>query len=156
MGRIDITLNIEDILINALYGFSLLRNHIGKLSEDLAELSNGCFNGLDGIRPLLDIGILEMILVSEYETGSQRRRTCCSTNCICMNAPPALPLAWSPSSAVWRSRESSSFFGVARPFPLSKRLVVPSPIGSLLEELYSTEPRRTLESTFSKGWTSTY
>jgi len=53
--RSDVALDIYDIVIDALYHLSLLGNHIGELSKDLAKLSDGGFDGLNGIRPLLDI-----------------------------------------------------------------------------------------------------
>jgi len=53
--RSDVALDIYDIVIDALYRFSLLGNHIGELSKNLAKLSDSGFNGLNSIRPLLDI-----------------------------------------------------------------------------------------------------
>jgi len=45
----DVALDIYDVVIDTLYHFSLLGNHIRELSKDLTKLSDGGFDGLNGI-----------------------------------------------------------------------------------------------------------
>jgi len=47
--RSDVAFDVYDVVIDTLYHFSLLGNHIRELSKDLAKLSDGGFDGLNGI-----------------------------------------------------------------------------------------------------------
>ena len=54
----DVRRNIDGVRINALYGFSLLGNHLSELGKNLAELRNRRLDGLNGCRAGLDIAVL--------------------------------------------------------------------------------------------------